>query len=373
MEIGVIGAGRMGAEIAPLFANAGHRVFLVDIDEDALKKAITHIDEAVSQLEETGILKGEDISSKICYTTSQQFLDNCKFVIEAIIENLGAKRKLMNDIEKVVPEDCFIATNSSTYTPTEVAKNMKYSERTILMHFSTPPILRDFVEIAKGEDTLDETLNFTLDLAEDIEKTPVVLEKESRGFISSRLAATVLIASAYDYAEGTPIEEIDASFRAQGGSSGIFEALDSIGLDMGYQVCQSLQEAHGDRFKLPEKFSNLVEEKIEERKLGMKSGEGIYEWENGETKFPNNVPSDHDMTGIFAPLVNEGFRLVEEGVADKETVNRAFKLAQDAPAGVFEIGELFGFDTLKKKLEELYNKRENELFNPTKMLLEEVE
>lgn len=149
----------MGSRIAPLLSNAGHNVTQVDIDEDALEKAMKTRSKKVSKIEEAGIRKRNEICSNIGYSTSLDSLSDSRFTIEAITENLNAKRELMDRLEEIVSDDCVIASNSSSFTISEIAEDMEHPERTVLFHFSNPPILRDFVEIAKGERTTVETLN----------------------------------------------------------------------------------------------------------------------------------------------------------------------------------------------------------------------
>ncbi len=366
-----MGAGTMGTDISAMLSNAGHSVTLVDVKEKALQNARKKHKKIAARLKKAEILKEKEIPSNMTYTNSFEGLKDCIFVIEAVDEDLEVKKSVMGDLEDIISKNCVIATNTSTYTVTEIVKHMEYPNRTVLMHFAYPPISRDFVEVAKGNKTSDKTLDFTLERAKDIDKTPIVPKKEYRGYILNRLLTAGMVATSYEYVEGGKPEEIDATFKELGSPSGIFETLDSRGLDNIYQVCKNLQEAYGERFKIPEKFSKLLEKKIKRGKLGKKTGEGIYKWENGEPEIPE-APADYDMEGIFAALINEGFRVVEDGVANRENVARAFKLAQEPPAGIFELGEMLGYKEVRKKLEVLYDERENELFEPTESLIEKT-
>lgn len=371
MKVGVVGAGVMGADIALLLSNVGHEVTQVDISAKALKKAETTCHNRILQLDEAGIREEEKICSNISYTISIESLDDSEFVIEAIVERLNAKRKLMKRLEKLISSNCVIATNTSSYMVSEVAENMKHPERVVLMHFSNPPILRDFVEVAKGRATSDETLNFALKIAGDIRKTPIVPQKECRGYILNRLLTAGLIATSWDYAEGARPEVIDATYRSLGSPTGVFELIDLIGIDVVYYVYKNFREFYGKRFDLQEDFLKMIESMIDEGRLGKKSGEGFYKWENGKAKIPETTPG-YDLTGVVASVVNEAFRIIEDGIGDRETVNKTYMLAAGAPVGVFDLGELVGFEKMKDRLGELYSTRKNELFKPANTFIEEA-
>ncbi len=371
MKVGVIGAGLMGSDIACLFSNAGNETVLMDVSEEALKKAISNFDEASSQLEEAGIAREEELIKNICYTTSHKFLEGSNFVVEAITEDLDAKRKLMGELEKTVSEDCIIASNSSTFTISEISKDMEHPERAVLMHFSNPPILRELAEVARGEKTSDETLEATLEIAEDIGKTPVVPDKECRGLILNRILTMGAVATSYLYADGVKPAEIDATFREFGSPHGIFEIMDLVGLDLLLKVQDSFCEVYGERFRMHEDFNKKLNEMVEENKLGKKTGEGFYQWEGREPLIPETDP-EYDLRGYVAPAVNEGYRIIEDGVADKEKINKTYKLASGSPMGVFELLNLISLDEMKEKLDELYDKWEKPMFEPADALLEEL-
>lgn len=366
MKVGVIGAGVMGSDIGCMFSNAGHKVTLVDVSESALIGAISNLDESISQLEEVGVLE-EDVKDNLCFTESQKFIRDSEFVIEAITEELEAKRSLMDSLEETVSEDCVIATNSSSYTVSEITQEMDHPGRTVLMHFSNPPILRDFVEIAKGKNTSEETLEFALDRAEEIDKTPVIPKEECRGYILNRLLGAGFVSTGYLHIEGAEIEKIDTTLRTMGNPHGMFELMDLIGLDLAIKVRENFREAYGERFEIPEEFQEKVTKMIEEGKLGKKSGVGFYEWKNGEPQYEEKMQG-YDLTSVLGPVVNEAYRLVEEGIADKEDVEKTFKLASGSPTGIFGLGEIAGYELILVRLKALNQKFDNELFEPTESL-----
>lgn len=361
----------MGSRIAPLLSNAGHEVIQHDTDEDALEKAANTCCDKVSRIEEAGIRKRKRICTNISYTNSLEALGASDFVIEAITEDLSAKRKLMDELEGILSDGCVIATNSSSFTASEVAEKMDHPEREILFHFSNPPILRDFVEIAKGEETTDETFQFAKDMAKEIEKTAIALEEECRGCVLNRLIFAGFSAAAWELMEGANPEELDQAYLNLGSPTGIFESMDMIGLDVLHSVHRSFVEVYGERFEVPEGFERKWKEMISEGKLGKKSGQGFYEWEGEESIIPD-ASSGHDLTGIAGCAVNEAYRILDEGIAGRKTIGRAYSLGTGLPTGIFEAAEMISYGTMKEKLDELYEKRENELFKSTDSFSEEV-
>lgn len=371
MKVGVIGAGVMGSDIACMFSNAGHKVVLVDLSEGALKEAMSNCDIASRQLEEAGLLQGENFIKNISYTTSFEFLEDSSFVIESITEDLDVKREVMAKLEEILSKDCVIATNTSSYTVSEISKEMKNPERTVLMHFSNPPILRELAEVARGERTSEKTVETALEMAEDIGKTPVVPEKECRGFVLNRILAMGMVAASYFYAEGVKPVEIDSPLRELGSPNGVFEIMDLVGLDLLPKIRDNFCEVYGERFQPHEDFSEKVNGMIEEEKLGKKTGEGFYRWKNGKPVIPK-PDSEFDLEGIIAPIVNEGYRMVGDGIADKEKVNQTYKLASGSPLGLFELLNLISLEEMKEILEELYEKWEKPMFKPADAFLEEI-
>jgi|Deesub1362A_J573_1020465.scaffolds.fasta_scaffold01630_6 enoyl-CoA hydratase/3-hydroxyacyl-CoA dehydrogenase len=364
-RVGVIGAGTMGAAISALFANASYDVILVDIEKDALKRArIRHEGECLRELEEAGLKKRDEIISKIKYTTEFSELGDCFFVVEAIVERLQSKLELLERLEKIIGDRCIIATNTSSFTPSELSAKLKNPERLVLFHFSNPPILREIVEVG-GENVGEEFLQKTVEVAKSIGKEPVILRKDSRGHIFNRFLCSALSALGWDMGKVAP-PQVDAAMKNLGSPVGLFELLDYIGMDVLLMVQDSLTEAHGPRFALPPGARWLFEKMIEWGKLGKKSGEGFYKWVEGKAEIPRADPVD--ILHIVAAAVNEAFRELEEGLTDRETVNIAYKLATASPVGIFDVAEMLGYRTLIDVLEKKFEETGAEVFKPCEML-----
>ncbi|WP_456468780.1 3-hydroxyacyl-CoA dehydrogenase family protein [Archaeoglobus sp.] len=247
VKVGVIGAGTMGAAIAALFANADYDVVLVDVSEEALKKAKErHEGEILRELKEVGLKKRDEITSKIEYTLDLEDVKDCSFVVEAVVEKLPAKIELLEKLEQLLGEDCIIATNTSSFTPSELAVKLKRPEKFTLFHFSNPPIVREIVEVG-GETVGEDFLQKVVDVVKSIGKEPVVLRKDSRGHIFNRFLCSAVAAVGWDFRKFSP-PQVDAAMKNLGSPAGFFELLDYIGMDVLLMVQDSLIEAHGGRF-----------------------------------------------------------------------------------------------------------------------------
>lgn len=370
LKVGIGGAGLMGSDIAALFSNVGHDVIIFDIKEKALEEAEGGLDGSISQLRQAKLLENEGLSQNLRTSTSIEDFEGCDFVLEAIAEDLGKKREFMKNLENVVSPNCKIATNTSSYTVTEIGKDMKHQERLALMHFSNPPILRDLVEITGNEKTSKNTLEFVLNQGEKIGKTPIIPEGECRGYILNRLLGAGMTAVSYNFANGEKPAEIDKTFKELGSPSGIFELMDLVGLDLILKIAENFQEVYGERFEPHDDFLQRIEKLVEKGEVGKKAGKGFYRWRVGESLMPEGS-ADKDLTGIIASVVNEGFRIVEDGIGSKEKVGKTYKLGSGSPMGLFELFDLISINEMKKELENLHNRWKNELFKPTEAFQKE--
>ena len=370
MKAGVIGAGTMGAAIAALFANADYDVVLVDVSEEALKKAKErHEGEILRELELSGLKRRDELISKITYTTDLNVLKECSFVVEAIVEKLDLKRELLKKLEEIVDDNCIIATNTSSFMPSEVAEGMKKPERLVLSHFSNPPILMPLVEVG-GKSVSEDVLARTVDIAKSIGKSPIVLRKECRGHVLNRMLGAAGAGVSYCLLYYRP-EQIDAALKNLGSPFGFFETLDLIGLDVVLDVLVSYREVYGDKFAGFKATEFFFQKMVEWGKLGKKTGEGFYKWVEGKAVIPEADPAD--ITPLVAAIVNEAFRIVEEEITDKETVNEVYKLATNSPFGVFDAAEMLGYETILRTLEEAYSRTGLEIFRPAESLKRIVE
>ncbi len=355
--IGIAGAGTMGSAISALFANAGYEVVLYDISREALERAKKrNAKEHLLELERAGLKKRERLEIK--YTAELSDLKGCDFLLESIKEDLRAKIDFFRRAKEVC-RGALLATNTSSYTPSEISEGAGVN--VFLFHFSNPPIEMPLVEISGVGDP-----SKYVEHAQRIGKKPVVLEKQCRGAVLNRMFCALGCSLGYAMKLGSPYE-IDATVKQMGFKYGFFEWLDRIGLDVCLDVLKSMGEVYprfsSDATPLVEFARAVLRSFVDSGKLGKKSGEGFYKW-SGEEVVPEVVENYADITLLIAVVVNEAFRIVEDGVADRETVNEVWKLGTLYPAGPFELAEVIGYETLIKRLEEAYEETGADLFKP---------
>lgn len=365
-KVGIIGAGLMGSDIAALFANAGFEIVLVDKDKTALQKAEEkNKKESLQELEKADLKKRTEITSLINYTTKLEKIKNSSFLIEAIVDKLEAKINLMESLEKIIDGKTPIGTNTSTLTAKEISNEMKNPERVVLFHFANPGILRKPVEIS-GEKATTEAKEKASEMAEKIGKEPVLLNKERRGNCLSRMSAAIKCAGSWQLLNAKP-ESIDKAAKELGFDNGPAELLDLIGIDLHLDTVANLSEEYGDKFKPPEEVRERMEEMIDSGKLGKKTGEGFYKWEDEQPIIPEPELKS-DITPIIAALVNEAHKIVQDDIADREKVDKVLKLGSGGSLGPFDVGKMFGEEELQEALEEKYQETNSELFKPAKTL-----
>jgi len=190
-QIAVIGAGLMGHGIAQVFAAKGFEVNLVDITEDFLEKAIAMVQGNLEMMSQKGLLLREDVQAaikRITITTDmRQAVSKADFVVEAIVEKLEVKQKTFKELDGICPENTILATNTSVISISEIAEKSMRKQRIVGTHFWNPPYLIPLVEVVRGKETSDATINATFKLLQAVGKHPVRVNKDVPGFVANRL------------------------------------------------------------------------------------------------------------------------------------------------------------------------------------------
>ena len=359
---GVVGAGLMGRDVAGLLANAGYAVTLVDVDVDALGRARTyHESRLVDELEAGGIDVAGSLADRIAYETEIDALADADFVVEAVPERLDLKREVLAAVEDAVDAHAVLGTNTSSLTPGDIAADLDNPERVVLFHFANPALRRDIVEIS-GDDASDRAIAIAREVATAIDREPIELERECRANGLSRLSASIKCAATWELLEAESAA-VDAGATAVGFDRGPLELIDLIGLDVHLATVDNLAEAYGDRYAPPPSVRDRMDAMVADGRLGKKAGEGFFEWD-GETCLVPDPQDPHDVTPILAALVNEGHRLVADGVADAETVDEILKRGGDSEVGSFDLEEMFGQDSLRETLRERHEKTGASVYEP---------
>jgi 3-hydroxybutyryl-CoA dehydrogenase len=284
-RLAVVGAGSMGAQIAQQAALHGVEVRLHDVSQEQLEKAASSNRGHLERRVEKGRLeRGEaDKALQRVRTTTDlgAAIEQADFVIEAIVEDVDAKREIFRQLHEQAPPQAIFATNSSTIGVSKLAEVTGRPERCCNMHFFYPPLVMDLVEIVKGPQTADQTVERARDFVREIGRTAVLLNKEIDGFIVNRILHSAT-QEAYRLLDAgvASFEDIDTAVeKGLNWPMGPFRLGDFTGLDVTYNARLHMYRTTGDDRYRP---SPQLEAKVKAGQLGRKSGRGWYVYE--ETK-----------------------------------------------------------------------------------------
>jgi 3-hydroxybutyryl-CoA dehydrogenase len=275
--VGVVGAGTMGNGIAQVFAQAGFTVHLVDIAQPLLDRAIGSIEKGFAKLVEKGKLAPSDRDvalARIAPTTSLDRLAVADYVVEAIVENVDAKRALFTSLDALAKPEAILASNTSAISITIIGSATRRPDKVLGMHFMNPVPLMSLVELVRGQATSDESMQVAHELCGALGKTGVEAA-DYPGFIANRILMPMLNEAFYAVMEGvgTP-EAIDAVMK--GGLNhpmGPLALADFIGLDVCLAILNVLHEGLGDPKYRP---CPLLRRLVAAGHLGRKSSRGFY-------------------------------------------------------------------------------------------------
>ncbi|MBK9148734.1 MAG: NAD(P)-binding domain-containing protein [Flavobacteriales bacterium] len=372
-KIAVIGAGTMGSGIAQVAAQAGHHVVLCDARREAVDKALNGLRKTLDKLVEKGKLTKEQadgIQSRIAPASDLKELAGSGLVIEAIIEDLGIKKKLFGDLEGIVPEDAVLATNTSSLSVTAIAGGMKHPERMVGLHFFNPAPLLPLVEVVPGLVT-DSELGARMNaLMKAWGKVPVLC-KDTPGFIVNRVARPFYGESIRIFEEGiADMPTIDAALKTYGGfRMGPFELMDLIGNDINFTVTKTVWEAfHFDQRYKP---SLTQQRQVESGRLGRKSGRGYYSYGTDDA-----IPSAHldlllgnsIVERVLAMLINEAADALFWGIASAKDIDLAMTKGVNYPKGVLAWADEQGAAHWLGLLERLQAEYGEDRYRPSPLL-----
>ena len=281
MRLAVIGAGSMGAQIAQQAALCGVETWLSDTSAEQLQRARDsnrgHLMRRVEK-GKLGKVEAEEALSRVRETTDlSEAASSADFVIEAVFEDLQLKRSVFAELDRAAPADAVLASNSSTMGISKIAGETTRPGRCVNMHFFYPVLVMDLVEVVRGPQTSDETVDRAMSVAREIGRTPVLINKEIDGFIVNRIlhAATQEAYRLLD-AGVAGFEDIDVAVeKGLNWPMGPFRLGDFTGLDVTYKARLHMYKSTGEERFRP---SPQLEAKVKAGKLGRKSGEGWYSY-----------------------------------------------------------------------------------------------
>lgn len=282
-NISVIGAGTMGNGIAHVFAMKNYNVHLIDISQAALDKAIATISKNLDRMVSKERISESDKESTLknisTFTEIKEGVKNADLVIEAATENIDLKLKIFKQIDDCAPENCILASNTSSISITKIASVTTRPNKVIGMHFMNPVPVMKLVEIIKGYATSKSTTDSITALSKAIGKVPVEAN-DYPGFVANRILIPMINEAIYTLHEGVAgVEEIDTVMMlGMAHPMGPLHLADFIGLDVVLAICEVLYEGFGNPKYAP---CPLLVNMVTAGYLGVKSGEGFYKYERG--------------------------------------------------------------------------------------------
>ena len=278
--VGVVGAGTMGSGIAHVFARAGFQVLLCDVEQRFLDRALGQIRANLGREAAKGKLYEGDVEpvlARIHLTVDRETLSGAEFMVEAASERFELKAEIFRALDRILPADAILATNTSSISITKLAGQTGRPAQVIGMHFFNPVPVMSLVEVVRGMATSDETFETVRALAVKLGKTPVAVN-DAPGFVSNRVLMPLINEAAYAVMEGvaTP-EAVDQVFKlGMAHPMGPLTLADFIGLDVCVDILRVLQEGFGDPKYSP---CPLLVRMVDAGWLGRKSGRGFYSYE----------------------------------------------------------------------------------------------
>lgn len=372
MKIAVIGAGTMGSGIAQVAAQAGHAVVLYDTRREAVDKALASLRKTLEKLVEKGKLAKEQadgIHGRIAPASDLKELAGSGLVIEAIIEDLGIKKKLFAELEGILGAEAVLATNTSSLSVTAIAAACSRPERVIGLHFFNPAPLLPLVEVVPGLAT-DALLGARMSaLMKAWGKVPVLC-KDTPGFIVNRVARPFYGESIRIYEEGIAgMPSIDAALKGAGFRMGPFELMDLIGNDINLTVTRTVWEAF---FFDPRYKPSLTQQRqVESGRLGRKTGRGYFDYSEGAALPSATV--DPALAGaiverVLAMLINEAADALFWGIASAKDIDLAMTKGVNYPKGLLAWADELGAAHWLEVLERLQAEYGEDRYRPSPLL-----
>jgi 3-hydroxyacyl-CoA dehydrogenase len=332
-KAGVIGCGTMGQGIAMAFANAGIPVRVLEVDQEALDAGLEKIEQTYDSSLAKGRISQEDrdlLVSTIAGTLDYADMADADLVVEAVFEDMGLKKKVFARLDEVCRAGAILATNTSTLDVDEIAAATGRPGDVLGLHFFSPAHVMRLLEIVRGDQTAKDVVATALALAQQLKKTGVVVGV-CEGFVGNRMLLAYLREAYFVLEEGALPQEVDKAICDFGFPMGPFTMLDMAGLGVGYLI----RKHQAARRPAGERYSDIEDRIVEMDRLGQKTGAGWYRYEKGDrTPIPDPeieamIVETSAKLGIerrtfsdaeiiercLYPLVNEGAKLLDEGIA----------------------------------------------------------
>jgi 3-hydroxyacyl-CoA dehydrogenase len=329
---GIVGSGTMGGGIAMNFANAGIPVLVLDQDEKNLKRGMGVIEKNYQMMVDRGRMTQEQkdaVLSLITPTLSYEDLSDVDIAVEAVYENLELKQEIFKSLDTVTKDHAILASNTSGLDIDAIASSTKRPGKVVGTHFFSPANVMRLLEVVRGKDSSDETMATVMSIGKRMGKAAVV-SLNAPGFIGNRMLAGYTYQANMLLLEGALPNQVDSALESFGMSMGPFRMMDLVGLDLGWRA----RKLANIETRLANKISDAL---CEQDRFGQKTSKGFYNYSEG-SRAPNPAPENEDIYKAISSqnnierreisdqeiidrcilaLVNEGARILEEGVAQR--------------------------------------------------------
>jgi 3-hydroxybutyryl-CoA dehydrogenase len=282
-HISVIGSGTMGNGIAHVFAQNNHTVSLIDISDQALKKALATIEKNLGRQVEKGTITDEIKKQTLLNITPVNTIEagvkNSSLVVEAATENLELKLKIFRELDEKTDPATILASNTSSISITHIASVTRRPDKVIGMHFMNPVPIMKLVEVIRGYSTSDEVTRTIMDLTGQLEKIPVEVN-DYPGFVANRILMPMINEAIYSLYEGVAgVSEIDTVMKlGMAHPMGPLQLADFIGLDVCLSILNVLHDGFGNPKYAP---CPLLVNMVQAGHKGVKTGAGFYKYSPG--------------------------------------------------------------------------------------------
>jgi 3-hydroxyacyl-CoA dehydrogenase len=333
-RVAIVGAGTMGTGIAMTFVNAGIPVRLLEMKREALDKGIATIQTQYEASVAKGKLTPDGVArnmSLLTPTLDYADLADVDLVVEAVFEDMQVKRDVFAALDRVVKPSAIVATNTSTLDVNRLADAVSRPENVLGLHFFSPAQVMKLLEVVRGDRTAPDVLATAMQLARRLGKTAVV-SRVCDGFIGNRMIEHYLRQAVFLLDEGASPRQVDAALEGFGMAMGPFRMSDLAGLDVGWRI---RQRRYVERPQVT--WSRIADRLCEQGRYGQKTGAGWYRYEKGRRdalpdpavdalidayrkeigRVPRKIANDEIVDRCILALVNEGARVLEEGIAQR--------------------------------------------------------
>ena len=383
-KIGVLGAGLMGGGIAQLMAQNNFTTRMKDVNLVAVAKGMEAAAKIFNESVKRRRMTPKEMQNKMALISGAadySGFKNADLVIEAIVEILDVKKKVFAEIDALLPSHSILASNTSSLPITEMARATKRPDKFAGLHFFNPVHRMPLIEVIRGADTSDATVASLVAFSKKIGKTPIVVLKDSAGFLVNRILGAYMAEAGRMLIEGANIEQLDSALVEFGMPMGPINLFDEVGIDVAAKVSHILENAFGSRMA----GEGMLDKIVESGRLGKKNGKGFYVYEGKNKKIDPAIYALIPKTGKFdsnsaeiqdrcvLQMVNEAARCLAEGVVRRpEDVDVGMIFGTGFPpfrGGLLRYADSRSIDLVVGKLETLAGKY-GERFKPAERLME---